>query len=332
MFNFFLYIGFFSAFIGPLGMLSYLCGLRVYNIKFSLMDSLFLMFLIAIFLVNLFISDIVLLVTTFRFYFGFIFFYLYFKSGVNFPVKKILLLLIFLVPLEAFLINTFVSPHSMPNFPNPEAYSHFNTNGYQRPYSFGGNASVSSSIFVILLSMVCLSGIRKYAAIGVVFVFSSGSGLMSLILLTLLRKAKLFAIFFVFIFAFVGLFHSEIINTIDSLGLKVNSQYINYLVDYKLEQINRHFDGFSSIDYLIGSLESIRKGYGGDFAWLYFLKSYGFLSLLFLVIFILSKATKETIVPLLIALLSTFHYPVIFFLPGQIILGYLMARKHRFDI
>ncbi|MDA0119793.1 MULTISPECIES: hypothetical protein [Vibrio] len=296
------------------------------------MDSLFLLFLITIFLIKVLISDIVLLVTTFRFYFGFIFFYLYFKSGVSFPVKKLLLLLIFLVPLEAVLINTFISPHSMPNFPSPEAYSHFNVNGYQRPYSFGGNASVSSSIFVILLSMVYFSSIRKYAAIGVVFIFSSGSGLMSLFLLTLLRRAKLFAIFFVFIFAFIGLFHSEIINTIDSFGLKVNSQYIHFLVDYKLEQINRHFDGFNTLDYLIGSLDSIKNGYGGDFAWLYFLKAYGLLSLLFLIVFILSKATKETIIPLLIALFSTFHYPVIFFLPGQIILGYLMARRYRAEL
>lgn len=304
MFKFFLYLGFFSAFVRPLGLLSYLCGLKIGNIKFSLMDSIFILFIITIFLVKLIISDAILLVTTFRFYFGFICFYLYFKTGVNFPVKKILLLLIILVPLEAVLINTIVSPYSMPNFPSHEAFSHFNMAGYQRPYSFGGNASVSSSIFVILLSMVSIQTVCKYIAIGVVFIFSSGSGLMSLILLFFLRRIKLLVMFLMFIITIACVFHlfySEIVHIIDSLGFKkINSQYIAYLFNYKLEQISLNFNGFSTMDYLIGSLYSVKNGYGGDFGWLFFIKAYGFISFLFLVIFILSKATRETIIPLTI--------------------------------
>ncbi|WP_260260056.1 hypothetical protein [Vibrio intestinalis] len=278
---------------------------------------------------NIFISDIFLLVTTFRFYFGFMCFYIYFKSGVYFPIKKILLLLIFLVPLEAVLINTVISPFSMPNFPSEDAYSHFNLYGYQRPYSFGGNASVSSSIFVVLLSMVSLSSFRKYAAIGVVFIFSSGTGFISLIVSFLLKRIRLLALFFVFILSLFVLFYSDIIFFVDSLGLKLNSQYVNFLIDYKLGQIYHHFDGFNQVDYFIGNLESIKTGYGGDFAWLYFLKSYGIISFCFLIFFVLSKVTKETIIPIIISLIATFHYPVIFFLPGQIILGYLLAAKYR---
>ena len=56
---------------------------------------------------------------------------------------------------------------------------------------------------------------------------------------------------------------------------------------------------------------------------------FGYVPFIILNIFILSKATKATIIPIIIAIVSTFHYPVVFFLPGQIILGYLLAQKYK---
>ena len=329
MFNFLLLLGFFGAFIGPIGMLSYLCMIRSYKVKFGLFDSLFILFIITVLLVNLLSSDVVLSVMAFRFYFGFLCFYIYFKSGETLPIKNILLLLIFLVPFEAILINTFISPYDMPNFPSAEARGHFNIGGYQRPYSFGGNSSVSSSVFVILLSMISISKVRKYAAIGTVFIFSSGSGLMSLVLLILLKKIRQLVIYAIFISIFIVMFHSIIIDFVDSLGLKVNSKYIYYLIEFKFGQFKESFDGFSTVNYLFGNIDSLKNGYGGDFGWLHFVKGYGFFTWFLLLSFILSKATQETVIPLLIGLFATMHYPVIFFLPGQIILGYLMARKYR---
>mgnify|MGYP006978418195 CR=1 FL=1 len=127
-----------------------------------------------------------------------------------------------------------------------------------------------------------------------------------------------------------GLFYSNIIELFDSLELlKFNSKYISILLDVKIEQVLRLFDGFSLMDLLFGKLSVLGEGYGGDFGWLYFILGYGFISLFVLVSFIISKATKATVIPIIIALFSTLHYPVIFFLPGQIILGYLMAKKNR---
>tara|TARA_B100001059_G_scaffold209781_1_gene222958 strand:- start:5071 stop:6072 length:1002 start_codon:yes stop_codon:yes gene_type:complete len=329
MFNLFPLLGFFNAFLGPIGMLSYLCGVKIFKVKFGLFDSLFLLFLITMFFINLLFFESFLVISTFRFYFGFFVFYAFFKSGGGFPIRTVLLLLLIIIPIETFMINTFVSPYDMPNFPSEEMSSHFNPGGYQRPYSFGGNASVSSSIFVILLSMVSISSIRKYIAVVCVFVFSSGSGIISLFLLFLLKRIRVFLYLLGFISIIIFAFHTSIVNYIDSLGLKVNSRYILFLVEFKLDQVTDHFNGFSQFNYAFGNLETLKEGYGGDFGWLFFVLGFGYIPFIILNVFILSKATKNTIIPIIIAIVSTFHYPVIFFLPGQIILGYLLSQKYK---
>lgn len=329
MYKFLLLLGFFNSFYSPVGMVSYLCGLKIFKVRLCLFDWFFVLFLLAILLSNLLVFDPILVFTRFRFYFGFFVFYMFFKSGEDFPVRSVLLSLLVLVPIEAFVINTFISPYNMPNFPSEEMTSHFNPGGYQRPYSFGGNASVSSSIFIILLSMVSISSIRKYIAITCVFIFSSGSGLISLFLLYLLKRIRVVLYLLGFISIVIFIFHSSIINYIDSLGLKVNSKYMLFLVEFKLEQMTEHFHGFSQFNYAFGNLEALKEGYGGDFGWLFFVLGFGYVPFIILNIFILSKSTKNTIIPIIIAIVSTFHYPVIFFLPGQIILGYLLAQKYK---
>lgn len=330
MFKFLPLLGFFNAFFSPIGMISYFGIYKAFKVKFSLFDTLFLLYIITLFLVNLLTSDIVGTVITFRFYFGFICFYIFFKSGQKFPVKGLFLILLILVPLEAFLINSFISPYSMPNFPSEEMTSHFNPGGYQRPYSFAANSSVSSSILVVLLSMVTISKFSKYAGIGCIFIFASGSGAMSLMLLGFLKRIKSIAISAIFIILLLIVFSTQIIDFIDGLGsYKISSGYISFLIEFKTKQLIEHFHGFTSIHYLFGNVNSIKDGYGGDFGWLFFVLGYGFISLFLLISFILSKATKSTLIPIFVALFATFHYPVIFFLPGQILLGYLMARKYR---
>ena len=309
-------------------MVSYLCGLKFFKIKLGLFDCLFTLTLITLLFSNFIFYEPELVLTRFRFYFGFFVFYIFFKSGEGFPFRRFLLLLLIIIPIEAFLINTFISPYDMPNFPNEEATSHFNLGGYQRPYSFGGNSSVSSSLLVILLSLVTMSTFRNYLAVICVFIFSSGTGFIVLLVSILLKRIKIIIIGSFSILLLVVLFHSDIISFIDGLGLKLNSDYILVIIDFKINQINVFFDGFSTFDYLFGNLDSLEEGYGGDFGWMYFVSGYGIISFMILNLFILSKVTKGTFIPILLSILATFHYPVIFFLPGQIILGYLMAQKY----
>ena len=322
-------VGFFGAFFSPLGLVGYLFAIKFFKVKFGLFDALFLLYIITILFCNFLLVGAFLSLSTFRFYFGFYVFYIFFKSGVDLPIKKIIYFLLLFIPLEALLINSVISPHIMPNFPAPEAFSHFSSGGYQRPYSFGGNASVSSSILVIMLSVLSVSRAVKLGVVGCIMLFSSGSGYLSLIFMYLLKYAKYVVIFSLFLIFLLINYRISIINYVDSFGIKLNSRYIIFLIDFKINQTLSMFDDFSLLDILFGKLKVLGDGYGGDFGWLYFVLGYGIISFFTLITFVLSKATKSTLIPLLIALLATFHYPVIFFLPGQIVLGYLMAGKYK---
>lgn len=328
MFKFLPLLGFFNSFFSPIGMISYFVLFKAVKVKLGLFDSLFIVYIVTLLLVNFVFSDFVGTLTTFRFYFGFICFYLYFKSGRNFPVNSIFIFLIIIIPAEALLINTIVSPYNMPNFPSEEMTSHFNPGGYQRPYSFGANSSVSSSILVVMLSMIAISNVKKYAVLVCVSIFSSGSGMISLILLLLLKRKKLFFILLFSLFILALIFSADIFFILDGyISYKISLTYIFFLFEFKLGQISNFFNGFMFYQYLFGNVDFIKDGYGGDFGWLYFILGYGYVSFFLLVCFVLSKVNKRNFIPILIALISTFHYPVIFFLPGQILLGYLMSMK-----
>ncbi|AQS38837.1 hypothetical protein Sps_03719 [Shewanella psychrophila] len=327
MFNKFVLLGFFGVFFSPLGMISYICILKGVFAKFSLFDVLFIAYIFSNLIVNILIGDPVLSITTFRFYFGFIVFYLFFKVEGELPVKAIMLFLLMIIPMEAILINTILPAQMLPNFPDASAHSHFNIGGYQRPYSFGGNASVASSLLVVLMSMYVLSRIQKSAFIGCMLLFASGSGFFSLLTYFFLRLFKFFVLLLPLVIILIGAFHQEVLGIIDSLGLKFNSGYVEILIEFKRQQFMSHFTGFTIVDYIFGNIDSLAEGYGGDFAWLYFVLGYGLLSFCILIGYILSKITRSTAIPIIVILVATFHYPVIFFLPGQILLGYLMSRK-----
>lgn len=324
-------LGFFNAFYSPLGMISYICGLKLFKTKLDIVDVLFIQFLLVTIISKALIFEPVYALMTFRFYFGFFCFYIYFKSGVEFPVKKLLLVVMLIVPLEALLINTIIPPQSMPNFPDASAFSHFNPGGYQRPYSFSGNASVSSAIMIQMLTMVSFPQVINMLFFCVVFIFASGVGFLNLFLVFIMKNIKLLFLFSSIIAIFILIFINSIINGLDSLNLKISSTYILFLIDFKLEQILGLFYGFSWVDYIFGNFSAYDKagGYGGDFGWLFFILGYGFISFFVLVLYVLSKITSRNMIPLLLMLVITLHYPVMFFLPGQILIGYLMADKYR---
>ena len=91
-----------------------------------------------------------------RFFFGPIFLIpLFYKQKIN--LTFIFYAICSMIFLETILINTIIDPHTMPNFPSEEAYSHFVEAGnYQRPYSFGANRSPVNPCSVILRTPVPL--------------------------------------------------------------------------------------------------------------------------------------------------------------------------------
>ena len=328
MFNFLIWLGMFSAFINPMGLLSYLVIFRLRNIKLSYIDCLFFLYLFFIFVYNI-MSGVELfnLLYTFRFYFGFVIFYLYFKSDNNFDFSKVFIIFLFFIPIEALLINTIISPKVMPNFPSEEAFSHFSLTGYQRPYSFAGNASISSCI-VIAIAAFLFPKNRKYNAllIFITAVFSSGTGWLAYFLFRVWNRIKI--LFFIFsIFSILSvLYYNELINLMGMLSSKISAEYITLILEYKLLQFSSLLNDFTYFDMIAGNLVKLNYNYGGDFGWLYFSLVFGFLSFIIMSIYIFSKINRHTIIPVTILFVFTFHYPVIFFIPGQIFLGFLLSQ------
>lgn len=327
--NKFLYLGLLSAFIRPLGLFSYFVAVVALQRKYSLSDLLFLNIAVCLLLLNFMTSDLILTLETFRFYFGFFAFYLFFKGGGVLPLKKMAYLLVFATIFEAILINTIVDPVLMPNFPSAEASSHFSA-GYQRPYSVGGNASVSSSLLVVLYSLIAPTFWLVFLVIVAMGFYSSGSGMATYVTYLILRrgkKSKNLVLFFLLIL--LGVFWQHFLDIFEAYIPKIGLKYITLLIDFKTQQVTSLFSGFSFSDYFLGNMSALPSGYGGDFGWLYFIVCYGVVGGMAVIFFSISKCTKRNILPLALLILATGHYPVMFFLPGQIILGYVLADKYR---
>ncbi len=251
-----------------------------------------------------------------RLYWGFILFYLLFKSGIKINADKLLIILSLLTIAEAVLINTIISAQYLPNFPPAEAASHFVSEGYQRPYSFGGNASVTSVILMAFLAVSSLGWRGKTVVISAVSVCMSGSGFIAAIIYFLARSSRILYLFIIPIIILV-IYFGDI--------YKISLGYISYLFDFKIEQIRNEI----SPDFLLfgDALQAADGGAGGDFAALIFLKYNGLAGLFLFFIFLALNINKLNWLPLLILIVGTFHYGVVFYYPGQLALGYFLNLK-----
>lgn len=327
------FLGFFSAFIPLFNALSYFSIFKRYSFKESIVFYLVLMYVLSVLIYGVFFFDKVLTLSAIRFYFGFLVFYVAFKystfrfSDAHFRV------LCALIILEAVLINTIIDPHVMPNFPDASAYSHFNIGGYQRPYSFAGNASVTSLLMVVLFSLLRFRIGNLIALSFCIALLSSGVGIFSYFLLLLYIFSRSFSVFLllslaIVVAAYCIFFVGGGIGDLAFLSSKVSNEYILFLVDFKIEQIRDIYHGFTAMDFLIGNLDNYQRiGLGGDFGWVYFISGFGFLGLVFIFFFLFSKLNKSNCYPLIMMVIFTLHYPAMFFLPGQVVLGYVLNQK-----
>lgn len=319
-----IYFGLLGSFISPLSSLAYL-SIFFKKLKINRKDFFYLFFLIFFLILKVLISDSELIdvLNVVRFYFGFVIFYLVFKT-LQISLQKFFIFYIMAILIEVVLINFFIDAKLMPNFPSEEAYSHFST-GFQRPYSFSGNASVASTLLVVLGLLYATNSLKKSFVFISVIIFSSGAGFFSYIL-SFFYKVTLFKILVLlsFFFILIALFYNSQLSIVE----KVSYEYINILWELKQYQIIDELDDFSTLELLIGSIDkAVISGYGSDFGYLYFYKSFGFIGIIFLFWIIIRSLNKQNSIPLIILLLSSFHYPVIFFLSGQIIFAYILNYK-----
>ena len=166
-----------------------------------------------------------------RYYWGWILFYVFFSVGFRININLVLKVLSLAVLGEAILINTIFPASFWPNY--PEAASHIIAAGhYQRPYSFGGNASVTS---VILLSLfVCSQLSRRASLLPIAAILScmSGSGLFLFAGYLLYRCAKKDPLLSTLhLIVFLGILSSNTVR-------KFSFEYSDLIYNYKIYQID----------------------------------------------------------------------------------------------
>lgn len=314
-----IYFGLLGAFISPISAVSYF-SIFLHRLTLNYKDF-FLLFSLIFFLVIKLItstSDVFQSLNLIRFYFGFIVFYLIFRS-LKLSLEKFFNIFIFAIFVEVILINFFIDAKMMPNFPVEEAFSHF-SDGYQRPYSFAGNSSVASTLLVALALIYAKNLMQNVLVFIGIVIFSSGAGMVAYLLSLVRRTSLLNGLMAVVLLLIIALFYD-----LPIIANKFNANYINILIDFKLNQINNVVGDYSAFYLIVGSVDkALIGGYGSDFGWLYFFQSFGIIGLTFIFWLVLLSINRKNSLPIFILLLLTFHYPVIFFLAGQIIFAFIL--------
>ena len=106
------------------------------KVVFKHLDLCIFSLLGCLFTYNILFSNIQFIIS-FRFYFGFIFFYIIFKNFKFYNFNRIFIFVTIGIWIEFLLINTVINPQLLPNHPDLSATSHHGNNViFRRPYSF----------------------------------------------------------------------------------------------------------------------------------------------------------------------------------------------------
>lgn len=353
--NFLVWLGFFNGFINPIGFISYIVGITVFFTKFKIQEVLILFFFILVITLNLvktFDLSFVYSINTIRFYFGFIIFYFFFKQNSTFSFDNIFKYLFILIIIEAILVNNFINAWDLPNYPtymvNGKVTGHFATEGfnYQRPYSFAAMANVTAPLMIAIFALLKLTKkIHFFLLIILTMVMMSGTGFLALTVLLILKR-EYFLILLALSCYLIALYFidNELVNLISSrvgidqisdlISLKYNQLFSN-IIDERMNNesiisLINIFNQFQLHNVLFGGLDILAReqlGSGGDFAWLWVYICFGLISIIFFILLIAININRENFIPIIILIISTFHYPVIFYLSGQIVFAYCLTRR-----
>jgi hypothetical protein len=270
---------------------------------------------------------------------------LFFNSvNVKLNFGRLLFLISACVIAEAFLINTIISPEILPNYPavtdDRVTYETRILGFYQRPYSIGTNASITSTIIIVLMFYTRAMGIElnritKVVATTAIILLGSGVGYMLFLLynLFLLQPFKnvirsVISVSFVLLLYFL-IFIADIGAT---EGLeKISSVYLEFLYELKAGQMEdvRYALHHAAKGVLIGQQfhEPSELIIWSDFAWNDMYYCTGLLGVGLLVFILLIKFNRYNWVPFLIFIIGAIHYGAIFSLPGQLLLGYFFSLR-----
>lgn len=282
---------------------------------------------------------------TIKFYMGWgvvICFLYLFEISVN--VNKILIILNIEIIVEFILINTVLPANILPNYPNLDNI--IMTGSMARVYSIGCNASITATIMVTLLSYQEImkrhfSGIEhRYARFGqilsVISIVLLGSGVGFFIyLIFLFYKYKLLRIKYVIfgltlIIAVFSLSKSISMDQ-DTIFQRISYEYIEFIYDYKEMQIMDMAKEYHVKNQLMGT--DLRGSEDpliwGDFAWLEYYVSLGYIGLMVFGAFVVKFINKYNFFPIILCVLGALHYGGIFTLPGQVAFAYALLLNKK---
>ena len=277
----------------------------------------------------------------FRYFLGWVFVFSFLYYGkVRINVNKLIALYFLAIMLEAVLINTVLPVNSLPYYPDLDVAKSHQTNFlgfYQRVYSVGTNATVSSTIMCILLSYRetlirngCDLKSKLIDCLGCcsIILFASGTGFcLYLIFLAykwnlLSWKNILFAIIFIFILVYVS---TEFTTGTDSIFSKLSYIYMEFLWEFKMNQIIDAIDLLSGDSYFIGcAYKNYPLQLWNDFALRDLFVSWGIVGILLLLGFVFKYINKMNGFILALSVLGLCHYGGIFSFPGQLCFAYAM--------
>ncbi len=278
--------------------------------------------------------------TIFRYYFGFVIFYFYFKlSGFRIDYKLLFWMTVIITTLDWLLINTVLPLEMMKNIPKEHVETILMDKQswiFFRSYGLASSPTASATILVVLLSSIYIQDkdhFNNFLILICLFpliLLGSGSGFF-LFMLFIIIRFKLYKNAKVFIGLLSILMLILYVQTQDinerSVFSRLSVNYISHLYDLKTYQVIEvlHTIGNSSFEVLFGCSYSQNDNLRimSDFGWIDFLECCGIVGVLFFIIFIWIKK-KIVFLPVLIFLLGYFHYPALCSIPGQILFASFM--------
>lgn len=351
---YFLYILFLLPLVGT-GIPAYLFAIvylawNIKVVKFKFIDLILIALLFFFIVIKTSQTGFQTCMVLSRYYFGFILFYLMFNNiNINLKLDKLLFIICSCVLIEALLINTILPVDFLPNFPKSDSGDFMGTTKifgfYQRPYSIGTNSTITSTLIMVLVFHIF--GFAKDAynfssnklllfSSFTVAILGSGTGYFLLLLFVIykLRPLKniiltiISAIFLFLLYYFIFIFD---IGSFDGLD-KISSFYIQFLIDFKKEQIEDvlYILRSNTMQIFFGRIFESPKDLviWSDFAWLNLFESTGIFGIFFTLFVFFRKTNMQNYIPVLVFLIGALHYGAIYSLPGQILIGYFISNNY----
>jgi hypothetical protein len=285
---------------------------RIY--QFSLISLLVTLLIIKAVMYS---GELTSLLFKYRFWFGFIVFYIGFLAGIKFNLVFILKISVSMIIVEAILINTFIDQSMMPNFFSDDARVSRYFGFYLRPNGIAGNSTASSIIVLSMLTYCYHSLSKKWRVLATTAIICSYSvtGLLLLIFISLIkvRGLKSFMGFMIGILVLISI-------VILSNDWRISHDYINTVFILKINQIIGLADYISFMG--VHDFEKIK--FYGDFALYDMILGVGII-IFSLYLLLVATVTNKSHWPVFILIIGSLHYQVVFSMPGQILFAYYLA-------